>query len=128
MHLSYVFLILSGWCLGVWGMCIICFVHKYTSMAEFAIFLCFLLYWFLGNGANGVKMALYCPQGSGTLRQQLLSVHGIVCYCIVLRGIEWYCMVLHVIAWYCMVLHGITWYFMVLPEYARVCQSMLEYA
>ena len=73
-------------------------------------------------------MALYCPQGSGTLRQQLLSVHGNVWYCIVLRGIEWYCMVLHVIAWYCMVLHGITWYFMVLPEYARVCQSMLEYA
>ena len=73
-------------------------------------------------------MAIYCPQGSGTRRQQLLSVHGIVWYCMVLRGIEWYCMVLHVIAWYCMVLHGITWYFMVLPEYARVCQSMLEYA
>ena len=54
-----------------------------------------------------IKMAIYCPQGSGTLRQQLLSVHGIVWYCMVLRGIEWYCMVLHVIAWYCMALHGI---------------------
>ena len=53
MHLSYVFLFLSGWCLGVWRVCI-CSVHKCTSMAEFAIFLCFLLYWFLGNGANGV--------------------------------------------------------------------------
>ena len=41
------------------------------------------------------KMALYCPQGSGTLRQQLLMMHGIA----------WYCMVLH--AWYCRVLQGI---------------------
>ena len=23
------------------------------------------------------KMAIYCPQGSGTLRQQLLMMHGI---------------------------------------------------
>ena len=43
------------------------------------------------------KWPLYCPQGSGTLRQQLLMVHGIA----------WYCIVLHSIAWYCMVLHGI---------------------
>ena len=34
------------------------------------------------------KWQLYCPQGSGTLRQQLLMMHGI----------EWYCMVLHCIA------------------------------
>ena len=34
------------------------------------------------------KMAIYCPQGSGTLRQQLLMIHGIA----------WYCMVLHCIA------------------------------
>ena len=34
------------------------------------------------------KMALYCPQGSGTLRQQLFIMHGIA----------WYCMVLHYIA------------------------------
>ena len=44
-----------------------------------------------------LKMAIYCPQGSGTLRQQLLSMHCI----------SWYCMVLHGIAWYCIVLHGI---------------------
>ena len=24
-----------------------------------------------------IKMALYCPQGSGTLRQQLLKMHGV---------------------------------------------------
>ena len=54
MHSSYVFLFLSVWCLGVWRVCIVFSVHKCTSMAEFAIFLCFLLYWFLGNGANGV--------------------------------------------------------------------------
>ena len=44
-----------------------------------------------------IKMALYCQQGSDTLRQQLLKLHGVA----------WYCMVLHGIAWYCMVLHGI---------------------
>ena len=50
-----------------------------------------------------LKMALYCPQGSGTLSQQLLMMHGIT----------WYCMVLHLLhgnAWYCMVLQGIAWY------------------
>ena len=34
------------------------------------------------------KWPLYCPQGSGTLRQQLLMMHSIA----------WYCMVLHCIA------------------------------
>ena len=46
-----------------------------------------------------IKMAIYCPQGSGTLRQQLLIIHGIALYCMVLHGIAWYCMVLHGIAW-----------------------------
>ena len=35
------------------------------------------------------KMAIYCPQGSGTLRQQLLSMHGIAWYYMVLHGIAW---------------------------------------
>ena len=43
------------------------------------------------------KMAIYCPQGSGTLRQQLL----------IMQGIAWFCIVLHSFAWYCMVLYGI---------------------
>ena len=60
------------------------------------------------------KMALYCPKGSGTLRQQLLMMHGDAWYCIVLHGIALYCMVLHGIAWYYMVLHGIAWYCIVL--------------
>ena len=38
--------------------------------------------------ASRIKMALYCQQGSGALRQQLLMMHGIA----------WYCMVLHWIA------------------------------
>ena len=59
------------------------------------------------------KTALYCPQGSGTLRQQLLMMHGIAWYCMVLHGIAWCCMVLHGVAWCCMVLHGIAWYCMV---------------
>ena len=53
------------------------------------------------------KWPLYCPQDSGTLRQQLSMMLGIAWYCIVLHSIAWYCMVLHGIAWYCMVLHGI---------------------
>ena len=60
----------------------------------------------------------YRKNGHYTLRQQLLMMHGIACYCIVLHGIAW---VLHDnawywygIAWYCMVWHGITWYCMVL--------------
>ena len=53
------------------------------------------------------KMAIYCPQGSGTLCDQLLTMHGIAWYCMGLYAIVWYCMVLHGIAWYCMVLHGI---------------------
>ena len=44
------------------------------------------------------KMAIYCPQGSGTLRQQLLLMHGIAWYCIELHSIAWYSMVLHHIA------------------------------
>ena len=55
------------------------------------------------------KMAIYCPQGSGTLCQQLSNMHGIAWYCMVLHGIARYCIVLHGIAWYCMVLHGIAW-------------------
>ena len=33
------------------------------------------------------KWPLYCPQGSGTLRQQILMMHGIAWYCMVLHGI-----------------------------------------
>ena len=68
-----------------------------------------------------IKMAIYCPQGSGTLRQQLLSMHDIAWYCMVSHCIAWYCMIfhdipcieVHCIAWYCLVLHGIAWYCMV---------------
>ena len=77
---------------------------------------------------GGQKWPLYCPQGSGTLRQQLLMMHGIALYCMVMHGIALYCMVLHgialhcivlhCIAWYCMVLHGIAWYCMVLHRIA----------
>ena len=71
----------------------------------------------LGVGfSNITKWPLYCPQGSGTLRQQLLMMHGIAMYCIVLHSIAWYCMVLHGIAWYCMVLHCIAWYCMIFHD------------
>ena len=45
-----------------------------------------------------IKIAIYCPQGSGTLRQQSLMMH-----------------------WLCIECQS-------MPEYARVCQSMPEYA
>ena len=48
--------------------------------------------------ADNQKMAMYCPQGSGTLSQQLLMMHGIAWYCMVLHGITWYCMVSNGIA------------------------------
>ena len=63
---------------------------------------------------------LYCPQGSGTLRQQLLVMHGIARYCMVLHCIAWCRMVLHGIAWYYMVLHGIEWYCMALNGIAML--------
>ena len=72
-----------------------------------------------------LKMAIYCPQGSGTLRQQLLMMYGIAWYCMVLRCIAWYCMVLHGNAWYCMALHGIAWYCMVLNYLAVYCTIRL---
>ena len=86
------------------------------------------------NNHNTIKMAIYCPQGSGTLHQQLLSMHGIAWYCIVLHdialycmilhGIALYCMVLHDIAWYCIVLHGIAWYCMVLHGIEFHCKVL----
>ena len=45
-----------------------------------------------------LKIAIYCPQGSGTLCQQLLSMHGIALYHMVLHGIACYCIILHGIA------------------------------
>ena len=78
------------------------------------------------------KWPFYCPQGSGTLRQQLSIMHGIawysmglhcmVCFCMELHGFAWYCMVLHHLALCCTMLHHVA------PEYARVCHSMPEYA
>ena len=64
-----------------------------------------------------LKIAIYCPQGSGTLRQQLLIMHGIAWYYMTLHGIAWYCMVLHGIAWYC----TFAWYCMAIraPDGAK---------
>ena len=45
-----------------------------------------------------LKMALHCPQGSGTLRQQLFMMHGVAWYCMVLQRVALYCMVLHYLA------------------------------
>ena len=39
------------------------------------------------NAHRWKKWPLYCPQGSGTLRQQLLMMHGIAGYCMVLHCI-----------------------------------------
>merc|ERR1712020_42914 len=57
------------------------------------------------SSGEGKKWPLYCPQGSGTLRQQLLMMHGIALYCIVLHGIAWYCTILHHLAPSCTILH-----------------------
>ena len=44
---------------------------------------------------EGINMALYCQQGSSTLPQQLLMMHGIACYCMAFHGNAWYGVVLH---------------------------------
>ena len=46
------------------------------------LILCYHIIYFIWE-----KMALYCPQGSGKLRQQLLMMHGIALYCMVLHVI-----------------------------------------
>merc|ERR1711952_76317 len=71
-----------------------------------------------GAFLGGIKWPLYCPQGSGTLRQQLLMIAW---YCMVLHGIAWYCMVFHGFAWYCMILHGIALYCTILYHLAPSC-------
>ena len=43
--------------------------------------------WDLGSDLGEI-MALYCPKGSGTLRQQLVMMHGIAGYCMVVHCIE----------------------------------------
>ena len=60
---------------------------------------------FLSTIGSKKKMAIYCPQGSGTLRQQLLMMH-------------WLC---HSMPEHARVCQS-------MPEYARVCQSMPLYA
>ena len=54
-----------------------------------------------------IKMASYCPQGSGTLRQQLLMMHGIAWYCIILHYLAFSCNIFHYIALSCTILHYI---------------------
>ena len=80
------------------------------------------------NKNHAIEIDLYCPQGSGTLRQQLSMIYGIAWYCMILHciachgmvshAITCYCMLQHAIAWYCMVLHGIAWYCRVLQGVA----------
>ena len=74
--------------------------------------------WFRNLHKNCLKLTT----GQGTLRKQLLMVHGVAWYCMVshcIDSIAWSCMVLHGIAWHCMVFHGISWYCVVLHVIAR---------
>ena len=47
-------------------------------------------------------MALYCPHGSGTLRQQLLMMHYL---CTILYYLALSCTILHYLALSCTILH-----------------------
>ena len=68
------------------------------------------------------KWPLYCPQGSGTLRQQLLMMHGIAPCCTrVCHSMPEYARVCQSMQEYARVCKS-------MPEYARVCLSMPEYA
>ena len=69
------------------------------------------------------KIAIYCPQGSGTLRQQLLMMHWLIIndYARVCQSMPEYARICQRMPEYARVCRS-------MPEYARVCQSMQEYA
>ena len=75
-----------------------------------------------------MKMAIYSPQGSGTLRLQLLMMHWLCSKCL---SMPEYVRVGKSMPEYAKVCQGMQEYSRVsqsMPEYARVCQSMPEYA
>ena len=77
------------------------------------------------GGKENLKIAIPCPQGSGTLRQQLLMMHWLC------QGIPEYARVCQSMLEYARVCQSMPEYARVcqsMPEYARVCQSMPEYA
>ena len=80
-------------------------------------------------------MAIYCPQGSGTLRQQLSMMHWLCQsmpeYARVYQSIQEYARVCQSMPEYARVCQSMAEYGRVckiMPEYARVCQGMPEYA
>ena len=94
---------------------------------------------------SSLKMAIYCPQGSDALRQQLLMMHWLcqsmpeharVCqsmpeYARVCQSMQEYARVCQSMPEYARVCQSMPEYAKVcqsMPEYARVCQSMPEYA
>ena len=84
-----------------------------------------------------IKMAIYCPRGSGMLRQQLLMIHWLcqsmpeqARVCQVCQSMQEYARVCQSMQEYVRVCQGMQEYARVwqsMPEYARVCQSMQEY-
>ena len=51
------------------------------------------------------KIAIYCPQGSGTLRQQLTIRHYYTLSCTILQNLALSCTILHYLALSCTILH-----------------------
>ena len=71
-----------------------------------------------------IKMAIYCQQGSGTLRQHSAVINDALImpeYARACQSMPEYAIVCHSMPKYARVCQS-------MPEYARVCQSMPEYA
>ena len=54
-----------------------------------------------------LKIAIYCPQGSCTLRQQLTILHYLALSCTISHFLELSCTILHYLALTCTILHHV---------------------
>ena len=73
-----------------------------------------------------LKMALYCPEGSSTLPQQLLMMHDIALYCIILHYLALSYTTLHYLALSCTILHYLALSCTILHYLALSC-TILHY-
>ena len=73
-----------------------------------------------------IKIAIYCPQGSGMLRQQLPILHYLALSCTILHYLALYCTILHYLALSWTILHYLTPSCTMLHHLAPCC-SMLHH-
>ena len=72
------------------------------------------------------KIAIYCPQGSGTLRQPLTILHYLALSCIILHYLALSCIIWHYHALSCTILHYLALSCTILHYLAPSC-TILQY-